>query len=57
MTDSKTISAYDSQIDNYLEVIKQQPEDPLLINFIVGKLPWHIKTCFAISDLVKSQAD
>lgn len=34
MTDDKTISAYDSQIDKYVETINQQPVDPLLLEFI-----------------------
>ena len=34
MTDQKTISAYDSQVDNYVEIIKQQPVDNTLLDFI-----------------------
>ena len=34
MADNKTVSAYDSQVDNYLDVIKKQPEDQQLLNFI-----------------------
>lgn len=34
MTDEKTVSAYDSQINNYLDVIKEQPEDKQLLDFI-----------------------
>lgn len=34
MTDKKTISAYDSQIDNYVDIIKQQPIDNILLSFI-----------------------
>jgi len=34
MTDDKTVSAYDSQVSNYLEVINKQPEDQHLLDFI-----------------------
>ncbi len=34
MTDQKTISVYDEQVDNYLDVINKQEEDILLLNFI-----------------------
>jgi len=34
MTDDKTVSAYDSQINNYLKVINNQPEDQQLLDFI-----------------------
>ena len=34
MTDQKTISAYDSQVDNYVEIIKQQPVDHTLLDLI-----------------------
>lgn len=34
MTDYKTISVYDSQVDNYLDIINQQPIDKTLLDFI-----------------------
>jgi len=34
MTDYKTISVYDSQVDNYLDIINQQPVDETLLSFI-----------------------
>ncbi|EPJ51121.1 MAG: hypothetical protein OFPI_18280 [Osedax symbiont Rs2] len=34
MTDYKTISAYDSQVDNYLKMIDIQSPDATLVNFI-----------------------
>jgi len=34
MTDSKTISAYDSQVESYLNLINEQAEDQQLIDFI-----------------------
>jgi predicted TPR repeat methyltransferase len=34
MRDAKTISAYDAQIDNYLDVLKKQPADDQLLRFI-----------------------
>ena len=34
MTDKKTISAYDSQVDNYVDIINQQPIDSILLGFI-----------------------
>ena len=37
MTDQKTISAYDSQVDNYVEIIKQQPVDNTLISLLALK--------------------
>ncbi len=39
MTDKRTITAYDSQIDNYLEILKKQPEDQRLLNFIAKFKP------------------
>ena len=32
--DQKTISVYDSQVDNYMDVLSKQPEDELLTDFI-----------------------
>ncbi len=34
MTDHKTISVYDSQVDNYIDLIKEQPVDNILLKFI-----------------------
>ncbi|OUS32034.1 hypothetical protein A9R01_11330 ['Osedax' symbiont bacterium Rs2_46_30_T18] len=34
MTDYKTISAYDSQVDNYLNMVDTQSPDATLVNFI-----------------------
>jgi SAM-dependent methyltransferase len=34
MTDHKTISAYDLQVDSYVDIINQQPIDNILLNFI-----------------------
>lgn len=34
MTDQKTISAYDSQVENYVKIIEQQPVDNTLLDFI-----------------------
>jgi len=34
VADSKTISAYDSQVDSYLDLISEQPEDQQLLDFI-----------------------
>lgn len=34
MTDSKTISAYDAQVDNYLDLTDKQSEDQKLLRFI-----------------------
>jgi SAM-dependent methyltransferase len=34
MTDQKTIAVYDSQIDNYVDIINQQPVDQILLEFI-----------------------
>lgn len=34
MTDKKTISAYDSQVDNYVDIINKQPVDSILLGFI-----------------------
>ena len=35
MTDYKTISAYDSQVDNYVDIINQQPVDNILLGYQV----------------------
>jgi len=43
MTDKKTISVYDSQVENYLEVIEKQPIDEILMNFI---------SCFEEGDFI-----
>ena len=34
MTDQKTVSAYDAQIDSYVDLINQQPVDTTLLDFI-----------------------
>jgi len=34
MTDQKTISVYDSQVDSYMETLNQLPVDELLLDFI-----------------------
>ena len=34
MTDSKTISVYDAQVDNYLDLIENLPDDQHLLDFI-----------------------
>lgn len=39
MSDQKTISAYDSQVENYIEIIKQQPVDQSLLRFIARFKP------------------
>lgn len=39
MTDHRTISAYDSQVDTYATLIEQQPEDQLLLSFIARFKP------------------
>lgn len=39
MTDNETISAYDSQVDNYVEIIQQQAVDNILLRFIARLKP------------------
>jgi SAM-dependent methyltransferase len=39
MTDYKTISVYDSQVDNYVEFIDKQPVDNILLDFIARLEP------------------
>lgn len=34
MTDKKTISVYDSRVDDYVEILNQQPVDHILLRFI-----------------------
>jgi len=34
MTDHKTISVYDTQVDNYMDLVKRQPVDNSLLSFI-----------------------
>lgn len=34
MTDQKTIAVYDSQVDNFVDIINQQPVDQILLDFI-----------------------
>lgn len=39
MTDYKTISVYDSQVNNYVDIINQQPVDEILLDFIAKFKP------------------
>ena len=39
MTDHRTISVYDSQVDNYVSVVKQHSVDTLLLDFIARLKP------------------